>query len=116
MSDRKQDARVIHPLVLEQLGADWVAAAFSVADDLRSGVIPPEDLDMRIPHGRPCCAGGHMSERLVKGGAIYLLGAARLPSYEGPWLFDRSAPSDPLTVAHALETFVATCVPDWGRR
>lgn len=65
MSNRQStDTRAIHPHALAKFGLEVCLVALEVADDLRSGVIPPEQYDQREWCGSACCIAGHIACRM----------------------------------------------------
>ena len=114
MSDRKlAESRVIHSRALAAWGEETCFVALKVADDLRSGAIPPEEYDQTsfFPSkcGSACCIAGHIALRM-KELVESLLGRSGYftAHYHDPIsrLFSGAHPSDPQLAADAIERFV----------
>ena len=114
MSDRKLAyPRTIHPKALAAWGEETCFVALEVANDLRFGVIPPEEYDQgsfqkeTSECGAACCIAGHIAERM-KESVEKLLGRTDYWIRSGPVfrLFAGSRPSDPQLAADAIERFV----------
>lgn len=119
MSNRQSnDIRSIHPRALAAWGEATCIAALSVARDLRSGVIPPEEYDQKVflsaatsKCGAACCIAGHIALRmkepvenfLARSGYWQPVVELRSPPQR---LFSGSAPSDPILAADAIERFI----------
>lgn len=98
-------ARTFHPRALAALGAPACIAMLSVARDLRSGAIPPEDYNQKTWCGRSCCIAGHTALRLGKDQSHWLANETTMDrSFIA--LIDGCAPSDPQLAARAIERYL----------
>jgi hypothetical protein len=113
MSDRNRiDAAVIYERALRALGLERSLALLGVAQDLRSGRIPPEMFDMADygeQCGTPCCMWGHLMER--EGVSDNVLRAEecsviRSRDHAFYLLTTSHRPSDPILAADAIERYV----------
>lgn len=98
------ETRQIHPRALAKLGEEACIVALGVARDLRSGVIPPDNFNMRhfrmsrSECGYACCIAGWM---FIRGVDYDTLNAANVGN-----LFSGFMPSDPILAADAIQRFI----------
>lgn len=100
-------ARTFHPRALTALGALACIAMLSVARDLRSGAIPPENYNQATHYGTSCCIYGHVRKRLDD------INNERLVHQWHPRreiglmdLFNGHRPSNPQQAACAIERYI----------
>lgn len=111
MSNRHDSrARTFCETALAELGPDGCVALAQIADDLRSGVIPPEAYDQRWDSGEPpCCIRSHLSILL---GRMFSTTVPR--SHAMFDLFSASHPSDPQLAARAIDRYFAGEYAPWA--
>ena len=122
--DINQEVRTIHPKVLQELPMEVITELLQVANDLRTGVIPPEHFIMsnfnttlRNSEGEDCgtahCIAGWVAFRLKTHHRKLFYNGENGPADFGPGGHEPplrklfyNRPSDPVMAADAVEAYV----------
>jgi hypothetical protein len=115
----ESEVRAFHPQVISEIGLETALAFLEVANDLRSGVIPPENFNMvYFDCGTAHCIGGWVAYRMKRNARDMFYGrhGHAAASWNGNdfvypplwYLFHVCNPSDPKLAADAIERYLYT--------